>query len=197
MSKRRKNKNRRKSAKRKNKPSTSKSTKAEKASLSKKWSVKKTISIVIGLVGLVSAIFGIWTALTPRVLVQPGVALDPNKPAFTTFTVQNQGYVPVYDVKLANSFKYLGYPGNTHVIGLGDYTNRFSDPKQIVSKLSPGKEYAEPLALSGLKNNNFQNADIAIVLTYKWIWQRQSLYRFVSKQGKDGKWHWLPRPIKK
>jgi len=197
MSKRRKNKNKRRAIKRKSKSSSSKGTKTEKVSRSKKWAPKKIISMLLGVIGVVSGIFGIWIVLAPKVSVQPGVALDPNKPAFTTFTIHNQGYVPVYNVKLANSVRYLGYPGNTHVIGVGDYTNRFSNPKHIASKLSRDEQYSELLALSGLKNNNFQNADIAIVLTYKWLWQRQSLHRFVSKQGKDGQWHWLPQPIEK
>ena len=171
-------------------------SKAENVPHSKKSSVKKIISIVVVVVGL--PILGIWTLLNPTIFVEPGVAFDPNRPAFTTFTTHNQGLVCVHDVKLANSFKYLDYPGKAHVIGHGDYTNRFTDPKHFRSKLCPGKPWAEHLALSGLENNNFENADIAIVVTYTLLWQREpSLHRFVSKQAKDGQWHWLPQPMKK
>ena len=173
-------------------------SKAENVPHSKKSSVKTIISIVGGVVGLVSGIICIWILLNPTIFVEPGVAFDPNKPAFTTFTTHNQGLVCVYDVTLANSIKYLDYPGKAPAIGLGEYTNRFTDPNHFKSKLCPGKPWAERLALSGLKNDNFENADIAIVVTYTLLWQREpSLHRFVSRKAKDGQWHWQPKPIKK
>lgn len=192
MSRKRKSRNKRKARK----PSRSKK-KVEKTVPPKKSSTRKLVSITLGLLAMIGTLLGIWTVLRPNVSVNPGVALDPNKPAFTTFTIHNQGYLPVYDVKLSCSVKYLEFPGNTHVIGLGDYSNRFSNPKHVADKISPDEQYSELLPLSSLEHNDFQNADIAIVLTFKWLWRRTSLHRFIAVQGKDGQWHWLPRPIKK
>ena len=97
--------------------------------------------------------------------------------------------------------KYLKLQGDITVVGLGDYTNRFSDPKHVASVIAPGEQYSVPLSLTGMKNNKIENADIAIVLTFKrikWLpWRRKTLHRFVTTQSKDGQWHWLPQPIKK
>ena len=83
---------------------------------------------------------------------------------------------------------------------LGDYSNRFSDPKHVASVIVPGEQYSVLLSLSGMKNNKIENADIAIVLTFKpkWLpWRRETKHRFVSTQSKDGQWHWFPQPIDK
>jgi len=115
--------------------------------------------------------------------------------------VHNQGYLSIYDVKFSCAMKYLKYPGNIHVIAQKDYANSFSDPKQVASVIAAGEQYSELLPLTGMKHNKIENADIAIVLSFKSIcclpWRRKTLHRFVSTQGKDGHWHWLPQPINK
>jgi len=115
--------------------------------------------------------------------------------------MRNEGYLAVHDVKLSCSMKYLKLAGDIHVVGLGDYTNRFSDPKQVARVIAPGEEYSELLPLSGMKNNQVESADIAIVLSFRpirWLpWRPEKLYRFVVSTGKDGQRHWVRQPIRK
>jgi hypothetical protein len=98
--------------------------------------------------------------------------------------------------------KYLKFAsGGPLAIGLGDYTNRFSDPKQVARVIAAEEEYSELLPLSGLEHNQIENADIAIVLSFRpirWLpWRRERLHRFVVTQSKDGQRYWLPQPINK
>lgn len=166
---------------------------------------KKRNKMVIFIILNILAVWGValttWVVFNPRVFVLPsGIALDPDNPVFSPFVVQNQGYLAIYDVSVSCSVKYLKLPGDIHVVGQGDYTNRFSDPKQVASVIAPGEEYTILLPLTGLEHNRIENADIAIVLSFKprWLpWQRETLHRFVATQGKDGQWYWFQQPINK
>ncbi len=176
---------------------TTKKTKSKRRISSR---TKKIILIVWTVITVVSVIANLWIPFRPRVFVYSGPSLDPNNPAQALFTIRNQGNLAIYDIKISNSMRYLELPGVATVIGLGDYTNRFSDPKHVASVLKPGQEFTVPLALSGIKGNKFGNADIAIVVPFKlklWPWKQETLHRFVSIQGKDGQWYWLPQPISK
>jgi len=156
---------------------------------------------ILAVWGIVLTSLTSWVVFNPRVFVHPEAALDPNNPAFTPFGFHNQGYFAIHDVKYSLSFKYLKFPGDILVVGLGDYANRLSDPKQVARVIAPGEQYTVLLPLTGMEHNNIENADIAIVLTFKrvkWLsWRRKTLHRFVATQGKDRQWHWLPQPIKK
>ncbi|MHC4692714.1 MAG: hypothetical protein ACYS67_08225 [Planctomycetota bacterium] len=179
---------------------TAKMTKSRRP-ISKKSLAKWIIFFVWNAIALVSIIFSIWVVVTPRVFVYPAVPLDPNNPVFTPFVVRNEGYLDIHDVKFSCSMRYIKFPGKILAIGLGDYTNRFSDPKQVASVIAAGEECTELLPLSGLEHNQIENSDIAVVLTFKpigWLpWRRVRLRRFVVAQSKDGRRYWLPQPIKK
>lgn len=156
--------------------------------------------IGVNILAIWGVILTTWVVFNPRVFVQPVAALDPNNPAFTPFVVHNQGYKSIYDVKLSCSIKYIEYPGDIHVVGLGHYTNRISNQKHVAKVIAPGEQCTVLLPLADMKHNKIENADIAIVLTFKsikWLWQRETLHRFVSTQGTDRQWHWLPQPINK
>jgi len=122
---------------------------------------------------------------------------------FTFFVVRNEGYLTIRDVSFSCAIKYLKVAdGGPLIVAAEDYENRFSDPRQVSGAIVPGEEASELLPLSGMQNNRFANADIAIRLEYKpGIWlpfrKREELHRFVLKKGKDGQWHWLPQPIRK
>jgi len=168
---------------------------------SRRSRVKIFLSIVVNVLAIWGVVLSTWVVFNPRVFVHPSVALDSKNPAFTPFVVHNQGYLTIHDVKFSCSMKYLKLPGNITVIGLGDYTNRFSNPKHMANVIAPGEQYSELLPFTGMEHNTFENADIAIVLTFKpikWLpWTRETLHRFVATQGKDRQWHWLPEPINK
>ncbi len=162
---------------------------------------KMVIFIILNVLAVWGVVLTTWVVFNPRVFVlSSGVALDPNNPAFSPFVVQNQGYLAIYDVNVSCSVKHLKLAGDIHVVGLGDYANRFSDPKQVASVIAPGEQYTILLPLTGMKHNKIENADIAIVLSFKpqWLpWRRNTLHRFISTQSKDGQWHWFQQPINK
>ena len=162
---------------------------------------KMVIFIILNVLAVWGVVLTTWVVFNPRVFVlSTGVALDPNNPAFSPFVVQNQGYLAIYDVNVSCSVKHLKLPGDIHVVGLGDYSNRFSDPKQVASVIAPGEQYTILLPLTGMKHNKIENADIAIVLSFKpqcLPCRRKTLHRFISTQSKDGQWHWFQQPINK
>ena len=168
---------------------------------SRRSRIKIFFSIVVNVLAIWGVVLSTWVVFNPRVFVHPSVALDPKNPAFTPFVVHNKSYLAIHDVKFSCSVKYFKLPGDITVIGLGDYTNRFSNPKHVANVIAPGEQYSELLPFTGMEHNTFENADIAIVLTFKpikWLpWTRETLHRFVATQGKDRQWHWLPEPINK
>jgi hypothetical protein len=146
------------------------------------------------------AIIGIWVAIWPHVYVYPSVDLDPNNPMFTTFVVRNEGYVKIRDVRFSCSVKYLTRPGGPLVVGLGDYTNRFSDPRQVSRVIAPGEEASELLPLSGMQHNQWDNADVAVRLEFRpwrWVPYRWEEKRRFEIRRKGDQWHWCPQPIHK
>lgn len=167
---------------------------------SRRSPIKIFFLIFINALAIWGVVLSTWVVLNPRVFVYPAVSLDPKNPAFTPFVIHNQGNLAIHDVKFSCSIKYLKLPGDITVIGLGDYTNRFSDPKHVAKVIAPGEQYTVLLPLTGMKHNKIENADIAIVLKFKsikWLWHRETLHRFVSTQGTNGQWYWLPQPINK
>jgi hypothetical protein len=164
----------------------------------KRWP-KIALSVVVNILALWGGVLTIWVVYYPRVSVDPASALDPNNPAFTPFVVHNQGYWSIHDVKFSCTMKYIKYPGKIVAVAQKEYENSFSDPKQIVDVIAAGEKYTELLPLTGMEHNRIENADIAIVLSFKpinWLpWRRETRHRFVSTQGKDRLWHWLPQPI--
>jgi hypothetical protein len=186
--------------KRHSSPSIPKSSKIDESE-SRRKQVKMVLSIAQKILAMWGVVLSMWVVFNPRVFVRSsGVALDPNNPTFTPFVVQNLGYFAIYNITVKCSVKYLKLLGDIHVVGLGDYTNRFSDPKHVASVIAPGEEYTILLPLTGLEHNRIENADIAIVLSFKprWLpWQREMLHRFVTTQSKDGQWYWFQQPINK
>lgn len=198
MSRKRKNRNRRRTAKPKPKPNKSQNIRENVASL-KKSKTRRLVSVVLWLLGILGTMLGIWTVLTPKVSVEPSVALDPNNPAFTPFVVHNQGQFSIYQVEFSCSMAEIHFPGGIRAIAEKEYENSFSDPRQIASIIGPGEKYTQLLPLTKLGYDNFEQADIAINLSYRPIkWfpkQRSSQHRFVSTKDTNGIWHWLPQPI--
>ena len=144
----------------------------------------------------------IWIAVHPRIFVYPSVSLDPVNPMFTMFVVRNEGYLAIRDVKFECSIDYLTRPDGTQVKAEVPYDNRFFDPNQVARVINRGEEWSALLPFSGMKNNRFEKADIAVKLSYRpYKWRpscvHKELHRFETRQGKDGQWHWFPQPINK
>ncbi len=162
---------------------------------------KRVWSFVLAALGVWGVYVTTWVVAKPRVFVYPSVSLAPAYPAFTIFVVRNEGYLAIHDVTLECSVKDIKYSDGTHVIGLGDYTNRFFDPNQVARVIDPGEEWSELLPLSGLEHNQFKSADLAVVVSFRpfrWLQRRQKRkHRFETRVGKDGQWHWFPQPINK
>ena len=156
--------------------------------------------IIITLIGTVSAVIGIWLYIKPCVSVHIGNPQTPNNPVLTPFVIRNDGHLAIRDVKCSNSIKELGENDKgVTIIGLGDFSNRFSDTKDVAPVIYPREEYSIQLALSNLQHHQFGKMDIAIVVSFKWLLSlhKESYHRFETRRGEDGQWHWQPLPIKK
>ena len=202
MSKRHRNKKKRTKAKRriKQKKKISVKQSAEK----KKETDKKShmIYFLITLVGLIGSIITIFSVIIikPRVSVRTGVALNPINPVFTTFIIRNDGkHLAFHDVKVSNAIvKIEETEKNVQIIGPGDYSDSFSVKEQVARVIRPGEEYSIELPLSRLQHHQFGKMDIAIKVSFKWLFrQKDSLHRFETKRGEDGQWHWQPQPVEK
>lgn len=166
--------------------------------------IKRFCSFVYCLFALVAAFATIFIALNPRVYVYPSINLDPANPVFTPFVVRNEGYLAIRDVKFSSSMKDITFPGGIRAIAQVPYDNIFSDPKQVSRVIAPGEEASELLPFSGMENNQFENADIAVRLSFRpfrwWpfsLYVKEELHRFELKTGRDGQRHWFPQPINK
>ena len=184
--------------------STPKTPKASKddAQRPKRRLVKKVLWPLWIVYGALAAFATLWIAVTPRVFVYPSVALDPANPVFTMFVVRNEGYLSIRDVKFESPIDSFTLPDGTQVKAEVPYNNRFFDPNQVARVIDPGEEWSALLPFSGKKNYWFEKADIAVRLSYrpyKWWPSRvhSEPHRFETRQGKDGQWHWFPRPINK
>ena len=158
------------------------------------------IYVLITLVGLVSSIITILSVIKPRVSVQTDVALNPSNPVFTTFVIRNDGqHLSFHDVKVSNAIvKIEETEKNVQIIGPGDYSDSFSIKEQVASVIRPGEEYSIELPLSRLQHHQFGKMDIAIKVSFKWLFRQiERMYRFETKRGEDGRWHWQPQPIEK
>lgn len=184
-------------------PNTPKGNK-DNASGSRKPCAKRLLQVVgktiMTLLAILGVFLSIWVTFNPRVFVHPTVALDSNNPATTPFIVQNQGYISIYDVKHSGSMRYITYPNDVIAIAEVPYDNNFST-KHIANIIAPGEQYTVFLPFYYMKNNKIEESDIAIELSFKpikwWPWPWKTKHRFISAQGKDGQWHWLPQPINK
>lgn len=160
------------------------------------------MAIIVTLIGVFGAVFGIWSIVKPRISVHTGDPHNPSKPVLTPFVIRNGGYLKIRDVKCSNSIiELVENDKNVTIIGPEDHSDRFSDIQDVAPVMAPGEPYSIQLALSKLKHHQFGRMDIVIVISFRphkwWPWRHESLHRFETREGEDGKWHWQPLPIKK
>ncbi len=194
----------RKTKSNKRKPSVTKSSKNDTQKLKKPF-IKRFCTFIYCFFALMATAATIFISINPRVYVYPSISLDPNNPAYTVFIVRNEGYLAISDVKFSSSLKHIKYAsGVPYVIADKPYDNRFSDPKQVSRVIVPGEEASEILTFSGMENNQFENADIAVRLSFRpfrlWpfsLYVKEELHRFELKTTRDGQRYWFPQPIHK
>jgi hypothetical protein len=171
----------------------------------KKPLIKRFCSFIYCLFALVATFATIWIVVNPRVYVYPSINLDSANPVFTPFIVRNEGYLAIRDVKFYSSMKEIKLAsGGPTVIAMVPFDNSFSDPKQVSRIIAPGEEASELLPFSNMEHNNFENADIAVRLSFRpfklWpfsLYIRKELHRFELRTAKDGQRYWFPQPINK
>ena len=148
MSKKHRNKKKRTKAKRRVKQK--KKISVKQSGKKKKTTVKRLLSYIS--VGTLIAIVSIWFCVKPRVSVQPGVALDPNNPVFTTFLIRNNGYLAIRDVITSNALDWaVETDKNVLMIGPGDYSDTFTIKEQFAPVIYPEQEISIEIYLSNLK----------------------------------------------
>ncbi len=160
------------------------------------------MAIIVTLIGIVGTGFGIWSFVKPRISVRTGDPHNPSNPVLTPFVIRNDGHLSIRDVKCSNAMRELFEKDmGAQIIGLGDFSNRFTDLGQVARVIYPGREYSIQLYFSNLPYHQFGKMDIAIVVSYrpiKWLpWRTESSHRFETREVEDGQWHWQPMPIKK
>ena len=157
--------------------------------------------IFMPLLALLLALWGGYLTLKPSINVRLGDAYDSNNPVTIPFIIKNQGNLPIYNVESSSSMNIIKLSGNITVIAEVPFANSFSDPKQVAKIIAPGEEFTIVLPYSHMKNNKFEESDIAIRLKFnpvKWLpWPYETTHRFESAKNKDGQWKWYPQPIDK
>lgn len=153
----------------------------------------KSASILITLIGIVSAyvtILGFWL---PRLNVQPLMMTDAKDALSTNFSVSNQGSMTLYDVNIRCKLK-------DSVVKITTETGR----EGIIGEVG-GPEDNHP-SLAPMKSTTFQcmlslpvedGLDIFLIVYYRpafYPFKRRQAFRFVSTTSSDGQMQWLPRP---
>jgi hypothetical protein len=158
-------------------------TKIRKAVEGIRWSWKKVFAILGG----VSLLFSIYASI-PKVIVAPGLIISPHNPFNTSFTITNNGFLPVKDLDFEYFFiemkifnvKFRGgtfRPKNNHIPKLkaGETTTVFIN-ENIIPKGIP------------------TSAEIMIKFRFKLYLipvEFEEQYRFKTVKNNDGYSNWI------
>lgn len=158
------------------------------------------LALLITIVSVPSAVL----IFFPRFSVSPGQSLDNSNPFATPFLIGNDGYLPLYEVKMlrlgdelefevsdVNKLK-LPPPGTALDSTTVYYTPRL-DPSEHAAVMCK-----HPVPNAGM--GKLSAAAIRIRLSYRvypFSYRKQTSFRFVAEHAADGSIQWFPRPVPK
>lgn len=153
----------------------------------------KVFGIVVLAVGFLATILN----LSPKLSVSQSPSLDSSDLFSTPFTVFNDGYFPLWNIKYLTTLNRVdseGYKTTILRIAIGD-------PKKVmIPYLSSGDAatFIVPLRNTFLKFGAITSADIEIAIIYQpfpFFWHKKKSFRFISMKSQDGRLTFFRMPI--
>ncbi|MFY9854081.1 MAG: hypothetical protein WAK26_09420, partial [Terracidiphilus sp.] len=140
-------------------------------------------------------------SMLPRISVTPQSATNPDDPFATPFTVKNDGFLPLYDVKSECAIRQvqllqINTPYVLTVVEPKAYGFRLIDPRFAASVLDPNSTIDMACPFQRVENKKVKNANIALIVSFRpsilpWL-RQEKFYPFVT--GTDqitGQIHWF------
>ena len=164
---------------------------SNKAKNARKLLLKRIGAVCIasfGLIGTYLTIFGFWM---PRISVQPPPISDPKEPLALSFTVSNQGYMSLNNVRIGCR------PVNFHMrlLNAPEYEIlEAAEPDSMFESIAPMKSAASRCFIAGQPKPDF---DVELVVHYRpalYPFEQEESFRFSSRSDSEGRIYWLPRP---
>ena len=158
------------------------------------------ISILLGLATLLGGIVALLTLL-PRVSVTPSDPVDPINPFSASFTITNNGFVPLSSVDaLLGIGQVATAPALLDPNFVPNFESRIVRPEWKNHNLKVDESFTiTPADIFGLApGDRLGGADIAIVVSFK-IWiipiKREKIYRFIARKQTNEQFYWYSIPV--
>lgn len=169
---------------------------------SEKSLFKKVSISILKIIAGISVVINLWIFFKPNISIEPTIPLDQNNPLHTPFSVCNNSYFSIYDVKVGCAPRYVR---SSNYVDVASYYNDFSSEifktDHIAKKIKPGERYTQKVPLISLKGLSAEYADIAIIATFRYPLfcpiRHKIKYRFVTITSDEGISYWVQEPIDK
>lgn len=168
--------------------------------------LKSTLKQIMGVIGFIGSLLGFYLgylALVPRPVVSQVVSAMPTTLLATSFSVTNNGYLPMYNAEFSCGVINVDAKGKQKLGGSKDKGLRIVKPDQRASVIKYTQSYSAKCSQNSFgfigENSEKQpitNADIEILVSFKpWLlpWREEKSFRFTTVTGDDNKLQWVPR----
>ena len=159
------------------------------------WKAFTCFAVILGVVVALYALY-------PKLSVEPDSYLDPKNPLKTLFRITNEGFLPLYNVKILSAIHEVKSKGEQRMSGSSDYKSRFFNPIHVADKISYGESDTAFCALGGLKIPfSVDYTDMAIIVEFSPplfpFWRMERTFPFTTQKNIDGDVILVHRPINK
>ncbi len=141
-------------------------------------------------IGLLIAI----PSIQPRILVEPGEALNPTDAFSTPFIVTNDGQLALRDVSLRCNLRKVEAGGSQS--GVENLSTATADPP--TRQILPGERETYICFFPFQFPSPITDADISVTVRFRSQWlpgRYERRFRFVTLPRSDDKLQWSPRPM--
>lgn len=146
----------------------------------------------------VGVFLGFWSAffsLLPSISVSPSTPSNPSAVMTTSFTLSNDGYLSLVDVKIVCGVNSINFRGGGGIQGIG-----FTTPRLAANKLEPNEKYTFSCEFILNEDAPIVSADIVILVSYQpsfLFWRQTSKHRFITHRTSGGRLRWFHQPLSK
>tara|TARA_B100000614_G_scaffold259934_2_gene285630 strand:- start:340 stop:921 length:582 start_codon:yes stop_codon:yes gene_type:complete len=149
-----------------------------------------------------AVVLGVVVTLYPKVSVEPDSYLDPKNPLKTLFRITNEGFLPLYDVRILSAIHEVKSKREKRIIGVTDYKSRLFNPIHVADKISSGESDTAYCALGGLKLPfGVDYIDMAIIVdfapSFLNFWRMERVFPFTTQKNVSGDVILIHRPVNK
>jgi len=158
-------------------------TKIKKAARGIWWSWKKILAIL----GVLSLLFGIYASI-PKVIVTPGIVVSPYNPFNTSFTITNNGSIPIKNLMVECFFKEM------KIFNVRFRGGTFQPKNNYISKLKAGETTTVFINENIIPKGIPTSAEILINIRFKLYLiplKFEDQYRFKTVKNNEGNSEWI------